>query len=317
MKRLFAKLQESVAGSPLGKGLARTRQKLSENVHRVLAGRSRVDDEVLEELEEVLISADVGVPATEKLLERLRGRMKRDGMESGEAVHEAFLEEVASILRGAEAPKSPRTGRAKPHVILLVGVNGTGKTTTLGKLAHRYRSQDQSVLVAAADTFRAAAVEQLTIWAARAGVDLIANPAGADPASVAHDAVSAADARGTDVVLVDTAGRLQTKINLMEELGKIVRVVGKRIPEAPHEVLLVLDATTGQNAIQQAKQFNEVTELTGLVLTKVDGTAKGGVVIAIAEQLGVPVRFLGLGEGMEDLAPFDAAMFAAALFQAD
>ena len=317
MKRLFAKLQESVSASPLGKGLARTRQKFSENVHRVLAGRSRVDDEVLEELEEILISGDVGVSATEKLLERLRERMKSDGIDSGETVYEAFREEVAVILRGAEVSKSPRTAPAKPHVILLVGVNGTGKTTTLGKLAHRYRRQDRSVLVAAADTFRAAAVEQLTIWAERAGVEVIANPAGADPVSVAYDAVSAAEARGTDVVLVDTAGRLQTKINLMEELGKIVRVVGKRIPDAPHEVLLVLDATTGQNAIQQARQFDKVTKLTGLVLTKVDGTAKGGMVIAIAEQLGIPVRFLGLGERMEDLAPFDADEFAAALFQVD
>lgn len=317
MKRLFAKLQESVTGSLLGKGLARTRQKLSENVHRVLTGRARVDDDVLEELEEILISADVGMPATERLLNRLRERIKDEGLESGQAVHEAFLEEVASILRNAEGPESPPAAEAKPRVILLVGVNGTGKTTTLGKLAHRYRGQGRSVLVAAADTFRAAAVEQLSIWADRAGVDLIANPSGADPASVAYDAVSAAEARGTDVVLVDTAGRLQTKVNLMEELGKIVRVVGKRVSGAPHEVLLVLDATTGQNAIKQAEQFGDVTDLTGIVLTKVDGTAKGGMVIAIAEQLGVPVRFLGLGEGLEDLAPFDAELFAAALFHAD
>jgi fused signal recognition particle receptor len=199
-------------------------------------------------------------------------------------------------------------------VVLVIGVNGTGKTTTLGKLAHHYRSQDKTVLLAAADTFRAAAVEQLKIWADRTGAEFVANTSGADPASVAFDAVAAAQARGVDVVLVDTAGRLQTKANLMEELRKIGRVVAKRIPGAPHEVLLVLDANTGQNAVVQARQFGSVVDTTGLVLTKLDGTAKGGIVIAIAQELGMPVRFLGLGEGIEDLVPFDADSFAAALF---
>jgi fused signal recognition particle receptor len=315
MKRLFGKLKNTVAGSLLGEGLARTRQKLTQNVHRVLALRTRVDEEALEELEEVLISADVGVNAAEKLVERLRERIKTEGIKSGEAVHEAFVEEVVSILKGAEGPKAAPEPASRPHVVLLVGVNGTGKTTTLGKLAHHYRREDQKVLVAAADTFRAAAVDQLKIWTERAGADFIANQSGADPAAVAFDAVSAAEARGMDIVLVDTAGRLQTKVNLMEELRKIARVVGKRVDGAPHEVLLVLDATMGQNAIQQAKQFGEVADITGLVLTKVDGTAKGGVVVAIAGELGIPVRFLGLGEGVEDLAPFDAEGFAAALFQ--
>lgn len=314
MRRLFGKLKETVGGKLLGSGLARTRQKLSENVVRVLTGRSRVDEDTLEELEEVLISADVGVAATERILDRLRERMRDEGLQGGMEVQEAFVEEILSILKSAEShPEGGESG--SPRVVLLVGVNGTGKTTTLGKLAHYHRSRGRKVLVAAADTFRAAAVDQLRIWADRAGVDIVANESGADPASVAFDAVSAAESRGADLVLVDTAGRLQTKVNLMEELRKIIRVVGKRIPGAPHEVLLVLDATTGQNAVQQAKQFGEVAGITGLVLTKVDGTAKGGVVIAIAGELGVPVRFLGLGEGMEDLAPFEAETFAAALFQ--
>jgi len=313
MKRLLGKLKETVTGKRLGESLSRTRQKLSDNVQRVLGGRTRIDEDTLEELEEILITADVGVSATEKLLDRLRDRIQDQGLAEGDSVHEAFVEEVVEVLRGAEAGEAAAEIEG-PRVILLVGVNGTGKTTTLGKLAHHYRNQDKKVLVAAADTFRAAAVEQLRIWAERAGVEIVANESGADPAAVAFDAVAAAEARGSDVVLVDTAGRLQTKVNLMEELRKIARVVGKRIPGAPHEVLLVLDATTGQNAIQQARQFGEVTTISGLVLTKVDGTAKGGVVIAIAGELGIPVRFLGLGEGMEDLAVFEAETFAAALF---
>jgi fused signal recognition particle receptor len=325
MRKFFGKLKESLGGAKLKESLDRTRKNLADNVHKVLTGRPRIDEETWEELEEALIAGDVGVGAAETLVERLRERVKAEGLAEGAVLEEVLAEEVAVILRKGEAPPpaaeagsgmdAASTGVAKPHVILLVGVNGTGKTTTLGKLAHHYRGQGRSVLVAAADTFRAAAVEQLRIWADRAGVELIANQSGADPAAVAYDAVGAAQARGVDVVLVDTAGRLQTKVNLMEELRKIGRVVGKRIPGAPHEVLLVLDATTGQNAIQQAKQFGQVMEITGLVLTKVDGTAKGGVVVAIADQLGIPVRFLGLGEGMEDLAPFDAEAFAAALFE--
>ncbi len=313
MKRLFGKLKETVAGKLLGDGLARTRQKLSDNVRRVLGGRTRIDEDTFEQLEEILITADVGVPATEKLLDRLRDRIREGGLDEGNSVHEVFVEEVVEILRGAEAGEST-VDVDGPRVVLLVGVNGTGKTTTLGKLAHHYRSRGKTVLVAAADTFRAAAVEQVRIWADRAGADIVASESGADPAAVAFDAVAAAEARGTDIVLVDTAGRLQTKVNLMEELRKIARVVGKKIPGAPHEVLLVLDATTGQNAVQQARQFGKVTDITGLVLTKVDGTAKGGVVIAIAGELGVPVRFLGLGEGLEDLVVFEAEAFAAALF---
>ncbi len=316
MRKFFGKLKETLGGAKLKESLDRTRRNLAENVHKALTGRPRIDEETWEDLEEALIAGDVGVAAAEKLVVRLRERIKTDGLADGAALEEVLAEEVAAILRKGEGA-APAEAEVKPRVVLLVGVNGTGKTTTLGKLAHHYRGEGKTVLVAAADTFRAAAVEQLRIWADRAGVELIANQSGADPASVAYDAVGAAQARGVDVVLVDTAGRLQTKVNLMEELRKIGRVVGKRVPGAPHEVLLVLDATTGQNAIQQARQFGQVMEITGLVLTKVDGTAKGGVVVAIADQLGIPVRFLGLGEGMEDLAPFEAEAFAAALFDRD
>jgi fused signal recognition particle receptor len=231
-------------------------------------------------------------------------------------VEAALVEEIVSVLRGAESAVPETETAGGPWVVLVIGVNGTGKTTTLGKLAHYYRSRGKTVLLAAADTFRAAAVEQLRIWADRTGAEVVAGASGADPAAVAFDAVAAAAARNVDVVLIDTAGRLQTKANLMEELGKIGRVVKKRIPAAPHEVLLVLDANTGQNAVIQARQFGAVAGTTGLVLTKLDGTAKGGVVIAIAGELGVPVRFLGVGEGIEDLAPFNAETFAAALFSA-
>ncbi len=313
MRGLFNKLKESLTGAKLKESLSRTREAFADNVHKVLTGRPRLDDATFEELEEVLIAGDVGVAAAEKLVSRLRERAQAEGLADGAALEEALAEEVAAILKAGEsAPRAAST--EKPWVVMLVGVNGTGKTTTLGKLANHYRREGKSVVVGAADTFRAAAVEQLRIWAERADVEIVANQSGADPASVAYDAVAAAQARNADVVLVDTAGRLQTKVNLMEELRKIGRVIGKRIPGAPHEVLLVLDATTGQNAIQQARQFSEVVQVTGLVLTKVDGSAKGGVVVAIADQLQIPVRFLGLGEGIDDLAPFEADTFAAALF---
>lgn len=303
MKGFFNKLKE---------GLTRTRHSLADNVHRVLTGKPRIDEAMLEALEEALIAGDVGVSTTEKLLDTLRERIRREGMETGEELERALVEEIATVLRRGEAPeKSPG---ARPRVVLLVGVNGTGKTTTLGKLALRHRNEGKRVIVAAGDTFRAAAVDQLRIWAERAGVEIISTRSGADPAAVAFDAVNAAMARGADVVLVDTAGRLQTKTNLMEELAKIARVVEKALPGAPHDTLLVLDATTGQNAVQQARQFGAVVEISGLVLTKVDGTAKGGVVVAISDQLGIPVRYLGLGEGIDDLEPFDADSFAAALF---
>jgi len=314
MKKLFSKLKETLSPAKLREGLARTREGLAGGIHQVFTGRPRVDEETLEALEEVLVAGDVGVAAAERLVERLRERVKKESLGTAEDLERALAEEVTTILRGAEG-KDEDEEPARPHVVLLVGVNGTGKTTTLGKLAHRYRSEGRSVLVAAGDTFRAAAVDQLKAWADRTGVEVIANQSGADPASVALDGVEAAVARGVDVLLVDTAGRLQTKVNLMEELRKIGRVVSKRVPGAPHEVLLVLDATTGQNAVQQARQFREVIDVTGIVLTKLDGTARGGVVVAIAEELRIPVRYLGLGEGVEDLEVFDARAFAEALFR--
>ena len=292
MKGLFGKLKD---------GLARTRQNLSDNVHRVLTGRGRIDDEMLEDLEDVLIAGDVGLATAERLLDSLRERIRADKLETGEDLERVLAEEVEAMLRRGEAKEQPTS--KTPRVILLIGVNGTGKTTTLGKLAHRLSAEGNKVLVAAADTFRAAAVDQLRVWADRAGVEVVANETGADPAAVAFDAVTAARSRGMDIVLVDTAGRLQNKVNLMEELRKIGRVVEKAHPGVPQEVLLVLDATTGQNAVKQAEQFGDVMPITGLVLTKVDGTAKGGVVVAISDQLGIPVHYLGLGEGIDDLEP--------------
>ena len=303
MKKLFGALKQ---------GLQRTRKQFADNVHRVLTGRPTIDEDLFEDLEEVLLGADVGVGTSEALLERLREAVKRDKLSTGEELEMALIEEVGALLCEGEA-QAPMVEQG-PLVVMLVGVNGTGKTTTLGKLAHHYRSQGKSVLVAAADTFRAAAVDQLRVWAGRADVEIVSNDTGADPASVAFDAIQAGRARGVDVVLVDTAGRLQTKVNLMEELKKINRVAGKALPGAPHEVLLVLDATTGQNAVGQARKFSEAVEVTGLVLTKLDGTAKGGVVAAIAHELGTPVRFIGLGEGIEDLDEFRGEEFARALF---
>ena len=311
MKGFLGKLKATLSGARLGDGLARTREKLSENVRRVLGGRTRLEAEDREALEETLLGADVGVAATERLLTRLETRVRDQGLGEGETLEDVFAEEVVAILREAQGDSR---ATSLPRVVLLVGVNGTGKTTTLGKLAHLYRSEGKSVLIGAADTFRAAAVDQVRIWAERSGAECISGQPGADPAAVAHDAVARARSRGVDVLLVDTAGRLQTKTNLMEELAKITRVIQKQIPDAPHEVLLVLDATTGQNALSQARQFGATAGVTGLVLAKVDGTAKGGIVIAIAEELKLPVRFLGVGEKIEDLVHFDAESFAAALF---
>jgi fused signal recognition particle receptor len=313
VKGFLAKLKGVVAGKLLGEGLGKTREKFAQGIRRVLAGRAGLDPGSREELEEVLLGADVGVAATTRLLDRLDERIEKGGLEEGESLEDIFAEEMVAILRVAEKTPPTEEPVTKPRVILLVGVNGTGKTTTLGKLAHHYGRMNRRVLVAAADTFRAAASDQLRIWTDRAGADLIAGQPGGDPAAVAFDAVARAQARGYDIVLVDTAGRLQTKANLMEELAKVRRVIGKRMPGAPHEVLLVLDATTGQNALQQAREFGKLVEVTGIVLTKVDGTAKGGIVIAIALELGIPVQYLGLGEGLQDLAPFAAEPFVAAL----
>lgn len=296
-------------------GLARTREGLADKVRGLLKGRTVIDDELYEELETILLQADVGVETTIKLIDALRERIRQERVRDPHVVMPLLKEEMGKIL-GAQAP-GLRPAWDKPTVIMVVGVNGTGKTTTIGKLAHRLRSEGRKVLLGAADTFRAAAAEQLAVWAQRTGAELVRHGEGADPAAVAYDAVQAARAREADVVLIDTAGRLHTKANLMEELKKIRRVIAREIPDAPHEVLLVLDATTGQNAIQQARLFTEAVGVTGIVLTKLDGTAKGGIVLAIRDRFGIPVKFVGLGEGAEDLRPFDPEAFLDAIFAAN
>lgn len=293
----------------IGLGLRRTRENFLGRIRAALTGSAKVD-EIYEGLEEALIGADVGVETSLKIVEAVRGRLKNDARP--EVIRDALKDEIERILVAVERPFADSGDR--PLVILMAGVNGVGKTTTVAKLAAMFKAEQGSVVVAAADTFRAAAIEQLEVWCERVGVDLIKQKPGSDPAAVAFDAVRAAIARKAAAVLIDTAGRLQTKTNLMEELKKIGRVVGRELPGAPHETWLVLDATTGQNALSQAKIFGESATLTGVVLAKLDGTAKGGVVVAIAERLKLPVRFVGLGEGLEDLRPFDAREFVNALF---
>jgi fused signal recognition particle receptor len=303
----------------LKQGLAKTREGLVGTVARILTGAPRIDDALLEKLEESLIAADVGAGTAGEIIAGLRKRLKETPPEDASGVLPLLEQEVASqLIASGTAP----TGEAftlppdRPYVILVVGINGVGKTTTIGKLARRYTAAGHSVLIAAADTFRAAAGEQLEIWAQRAGADIVQQKQGADPASVAFDAVKAATARKTDVVIIDTAGRLHTRTNLMEELKKIGRVIGKQYPAAPHEVLLIIDASTGQNGMQQAKQFSLAVGVTGLVLTKLDGTAKGGIVLAIAREMKLPVRYIGVGEAVDDLQPFSPSDFSEALFQA-
>ena len=297
-QRLRAKLTPTSGG--LGANLAR------------LFGARRIDAEALEELETRLLAADVGVEVTEELLENLRKRVARNQLSDVEALLAALRDDIAALLAPVAQPLIvDRT--QKPFAILVVGVNGSGKTTTIGKLAQRFGRDGLHVVLAAGDTFRAAAVEQIGIWAERTGAELVAQSTGADPAAVAFDALSAARSRGADVLIADTAGRLQAQAHLMEELRKVRRVLGKAAPGAPHEVLLVLDANQGQNALVQAKMFHEAVGVTGLVLTKLDGTARGGIVLAIARQLGLPIRFIGIGEGADDFGEFDAVAFARAL----
>lgn len=297
----------------LKQGLKKTHDTVVGKISDVFAGRNQLDEDLLEELEQILIEADLGVDATFRLLEDLRD--KADELEEIDpAGLENFLQDEIKALLSHEGHHGYDITDSRPHVIMVVGVNGSGKTTTIGKLAGIYKQQGRSVVIGAADTFRAAAMEQLETWADRAGVDIVLNRQAKDPASVAYDAAASALARGTDILIVDTAGRLHTQQNLMEELRKIHRVLGKQIGGAPHEVLLTLDATTGQNAIMQARRFNEAVEVTGLVLTKLDGTAKGGVVVAINRELDLPVRYIGVGEGIDDLQQFDPEQFAEALF---
>ena len=296
----------------LKKGLAKTRESLTGKIEKLVLGYADIDDDLLDELEETLIMADVGVKTTEKLMQAVRKGIKQKKINAPGDL-KPFLEQTITELltNGTDEVRMAATG---PTVMLVIGVNGVGKTTTIGKLSAYYREQGKKVMLAAADTFRAAAIDQLEIWGQRTGAEVIRHEEGSDPAAVAYDAVLAAKARDIDILMVDTAGRLQTKSNLMEELKKINRVIQREIPEAPHETLLVLDATTGQNAISQADLFTKAAPISGVVLTKLDGTAKGGVVIGIKAELSMPVKWIGVGEGVEDLRPFVAADFAKALF---
>ncbi|HVJ47921.1 signal recognition particle-docking protein FtsY [Desulfitobacterium sp.] len=302
MAGFFTKLKE---------GLTKTRDQFVTKVEEILTGRRRIDEELYEELEEVLIRSDVGVTTSMELVQRLRQEVKKRKLSEAQELREVLKEEITNLL-GDEVPL--QFAESGPSIMLVVGVNGVGKTTTIGKLAHYFKDEGQKVILVAGDTFRAAAIDQLEIWGQRAGVEVIKQRAGADPAAVAYDAIQYAKSREIDLVIMDTAGRLHNKVNLMEELRKVKRVIEREIPGAPHEVLLVLDATTGQNAIQQAKLFQEVAGVTGIVLTKLDGTAKGGVVLGIQGEVKIPVKWVGVGEGMEDLHPFIPQDFANALF---
>ena len=301
----------------LDKGLSKTKENVSSKITRAIAGKSKVDDEVLDNLEEVLITSDVGVDTTLKIISRIEDRVARDKYVTTSELTAILREEIASLLtenhtEDLESFTVPED--KKPYVIMVVGVNGVGKTTTIGKLAYQFKKAGKNVYLGAADTFRAAAVEQLVIWSERVGVPIVKQKMGSDPASVAFDTLSSAKANGADVVIIDTAGRLHNKINLMNELTKIKNVMKKVVPDAPHEVLLVLDGSTGQNAFEQAKQFTAATEVNALAVTKLDGTAKGGVVIGISDHFRIPVKYIGLGEGMEDLQVFNRKEFVNSLF---
>lgn len=301
----------------LDKGLSKTKENVFSKITRAIAGKSKVDDEVLDNLEEVLITSDVGVDTTLKIISRIEDRVARDKYVTTSELTVILREEIASLLtenhtEDLESFTVPED--KKPYVIMVVGVNGVGKTTTIGKLAYQFKKAGKNVYLGAADTFRAAAVEQLVIWSERVGVPIVKQKMGSDPASVAFDTLSSAKANGADVVIIDTAGRLHNKINLMNELTKIKNVMKKVVPDAPHEVLLVLDGSTGQNAFEQAKQFTAATEVNALAVTKLDGTAKGGVVIGISDHFRIPVKYIGLGEGMEDLQVFNRKEFVNSLF---
>ena len=301
----------------LDKGLEKTKSSVFDKLARAVAGKSKVDDDVLDNLEEVLITSDVGVDTTLKIIERIEERVARDKYVSTSELNNILKDEIAALLAENNAEDNDNwdlPSDHKPYVILVVGVNGVGKTTTIGKLAAMLTRQGKKVLLGAADTFRAAAVDQLTIWAERAGVDIVKQAMGSDPASVAYDTVQAAVARGADVVLIDTAGRLHNRIDLMNELTKIRNVIRKVVPDGPHDVMLILDASTGQNAFAQAKEFARATDITSLTVTKLDGTAKGGVVVGVSDQFHIPVKFIGVGEGIDDLQVFDKTAFVEQLF---
>jgi fused signal recognition particle receptor len=311
---------DPVQKETLDQGLEKTKQTFFSKLTRLLVGKSRVDQDVLDELEEILITADVGVETTLKIIERIEARVSKDRVINSEELNQilrdeiiALLEENAANFEGQLKLDKPEDGN--PYVLMVVGVNGVGKTTTIGKLAYQMKQAGLKVVLGASDTFRAAAVDQLIIWSERVGVPIVQQGMGADPASVAFDALQSAKAQGADVVIIDTAGRLHNKINLMQELSKIKRVMDKVVPNAPHEILLVLDGSTGQNAYEQAKQFAQATDINALAVTKLDGTAKGGVVIGISDQMKIPVKYIGVGEKMEDLQLFDRKAFVESLFQ--
>ncbi|MBK8343426.1 MAG: signal recognition particle-docking protein FtsY [Bacteroidetes bacterium] len=301
----------------LNKGLEKTKQSIFSRITKAIAGKSRVDDDFLDELENILISSDVGVDTTVKIIDRLNKRVSRDKYFGSDELNTILKEEIVALLSENNTPDYTEFSvpkNTKPYIVLIVGVNGVGKTTTIGKLAYQFKQAGKKVLLGAADTFRAAAVDQLTIWSERVDVPIIKQQMGADPAAVAFDTVNAAKSYDADVVLIDTAGRLHNKVNLMNELSKIKRVIQKVYPDAPHDVLLVLDASTGQNAFEQAKQFTAATDVTSIALTKLDGTAKGGVVLGIADQFKIPVKYIGVGEKMHQLQVFNKSEFVNALF---
>ena len=303
------------------KGVKKTNRGFFDRLSRAIVGKAKVDEELLDAMEEALVATDMGVDTTMKIIDNLEERVSRDKYVSLDELVELLRDEIASLMdigsRNEDSPACPADFSKKPYVIMVVGVNGVGKTTTIGKLAHNFRSMGKKVVLGAADTFRAAAVDQLTIWAERSGVDIVKQEMGSDPASVAFDTLKSAVAKDADVVLIDTAGRLHNRIDLMNELTKIRNVMRKVIPDAPHEVLLVLDASTGQNAFQQAREFARATDITSLAITKLDGTAKGGVVVGIVDQFRVPVKYIGIGEGIDDLKVFDKRAFVNALFTKD
>jgi fused signal recognition particle receptor len=314
--KLFGKKEQKES---LDQGLQKTREGFFGKIAKAIVGKSTVDAEVLDEVENALVSADVGIATTVKIIEQLEARIARDKYMSTSELNKIIKEEIQNLLVNASADESYQNYALpvghRPHVILVVGVNGVGKTTTIGKLAHNFSKAGKQVLLGAADTFRAAAVDQLTIWSDRTNVPIVKKEMGSDPASVAYDTIISGVARNSDVIIIDTAGRLHNKIHLMDELSKIKRVIQKVIPEAPHEVMLVLDGSTGQNALEQAKHFTAATEVTALAITKLDGTAKGGVVLAIADQFKIPVKFIGVGEQATDLLVFDKQDFVDGLFK--
>ena len=310
---LFSRFQKDT----LDKGLAKTKESVFKKISRAIVGKSTVDDEVLDNLEEVLITSDVGVETTLKIIDRIQNRAKTEKYLNTNELNALLRDEITALLAENKAnalPNDTGASAGKPYVILVVGVNGAGKTTTIGKLANKFKQQGKKVMIGAADTFRAAAIEQLEVWANRVGVPIIKQRMGSDPASVAYDTLESASKNDVDVVIIDTAGRLHNKVNLMNELTKIRKVMQKIDPQAPHDVMLVLDGSTGQNAFEQAKQFTLATEVSSLAITKLDGTAKGGVVIGISDQFKIPVRYIGVGEGIDDLQDFVPAEFVDSLF---